>query len=261
LAGLFFGLSFYVKGSAVFFPVIILLWYVLMTSRREDKVAPPFRHLLIAGGLALCVALTHGAFAWATYGKLKVSANAGALNLVEGKCREKGNIDSEGSRWLSPLFYHLGEREIKTWNEPFSNQAFFWKEGLKCIKANPAVMVTSMRYIYYLFGGNPLWPVQAWREKPAEMLYERIFLFVITPLAFIGLVVALRHPGRPEIMAALLIMSLMLLVYVFKSELRYRVPFDATTMILATVGARAIADRLSRRRGSDAPSLEKVDTS
>lgn len=261
LAGLFFGLGFYVKGSAVFFPVMVLCWYVLMAYRREESPLPPFRHLLIAAGVALCVALTHGLGALATYGKFKVSADAGALNLVEGKCREKDNRDSEGHRWLSPLFYRLGERDIKTWDEPFSNQAFFWKEGLKCIKANPTVMITSTRYIYYLFGGNSLWPVQAWRDKPAETFYERMFLFVITPLTFVGMIMALRQLNRPEIMAALLILSLMLLVYVFKSELRYRVPFDAATMILATVGARAITQQLlRRRRRNDAPSQVRAGT-
>jgi hypothetical protein len=240
LAGLFFGLSFYVKGSAALLPLIVLVWLgVGLTLRRPAPIAST-RHLVAASAMALTIALAHGAFALANYGTFKLGADSGALNFVEGKCRHKENRDSRGHVWLSPLFVYLRETDVRRWDEPFSNQPFFWKEGLKCIKANPAVMLTSTRYVYYLFGGNPLWPVQAWRAKTTEVVYERAFLFLVAPLTLIGLMVAIRSWDKPEAAAALLVLSLFLMVYVFKSELRYRVPFDAATMILATLGTRQV---------------------
>jgi hypothetical protein len=240
LTGLFFGIGFYVKGSAALLPVVVLVWLGLGFALRKPVPFASIRHLAAAGAMALTVALAHGAFALATYGTFKLGADSGALNFVEGKCRHKENRDSRGHVWLSPLFVYLGETDVRRWDEPFSNQPFFWKEGLKCIKANPAVMLTSTRYVYYLFGGNPLWPVQAWRAKTTEVLYEKAFLFLVAPLTLIGLMVAIGSWDKPQAAAALLVLSLFLMVYVFKSELRYRVPFDAATMILATLGTRQV---------------------
>ena len=42
------------------------------------------------------------------------------------------------------------------------------------------------------------------------------------------------------VVPALLLLSLFLVAWIFKSELRFRVPFDAVIMIYAVLGARTV---------------------
>jgi hypothetical protein len=237
LTGLVFGVGFAVKGQAVFFPVFLALWCALRVRRDPcllRPVATRFGVFMLAAGV---VAVVHGSLAYAHYGRFKLGADSGGINFVEGKCPSKDNFDSAGNRYHSPLFYELGEMTQKKWDAPFTDQAYYWREGLKCVRDDPTVLITSFRYIYYLFAGNSLWPVEARRQHLPEQLYEAWFAWVVLPLAMAGLVVALRRPERPIALAAYLYLSLFAVVWLFKSELRFRVPFDAITMILAATGA------------------------
>jgi len=184
---------------------------------------------------ALAVALTHGTYSLMKYGQFKLGSDNGGLAFIEGKCREKHNFDSAGGSWLSPLHYYIGERDEKHWDVPFSNQGYYWRQGWECIKENPVVVLTSLRYIYYLFAGNPVWPA-----KVQETYYEAWFTIVIVPLFIVGLLAATRRWDEPIMVPALFLLSLFLLSWIFKSELRYRVPFDAIVMVYATLGARAV---------------------
>jgi 4-amino-4-deoxy-L-arabinose transferase-like glycosyltransferase len=241
LVGFLFGLGFFVKGSAVFFPPLLLLWSVICVRHRQQPLRPVIIQLLVMGGCALMIALAHGTYSQLKYGQFKLGADAGGLNFVEGKCPAKHNFDNTGYSWLSPLHYYLGETEEKHWDVPFSDQAYYWQQGWECVKQDPYVLVTSVRYIYYLFAGNPLWP---YAEQ--GKYYELWFKVVIMPLFIIGLIVGCRHWNQPIMMPALLLLSLILVAWIFKSELRFRVPFDAAIMIYAALGARTVWLGLSR---------------
>lgn len=234
LVGLLFGVGFYVKGSAVFFPPLLLCWSIWRVARNKLALRLAVKQLLIMGASALAVAMLHGTFSKLYYGQFKLEAGAtGGLNFVEGKCRAKYHFDSVGGYWLSPLHAYLGEVEEKHWDVPFSDQQYYWREGWKCIQENPVVVLTSLRYIYYLFAGNPLWPAEQ-----GVTWYEVWFALIIVPLFLVGLLKAARQWDAPVMVPALLLLSLLLLAWVFKSELRYRVPFDAIIMIYAVLGVR-----------------------
>jgi len=256
LVGLLFGVGFFVKGSAVFFPPILLLWSIICALRHSRQWYPAIPHLLIMGGVALAIALVHGTCSYFTYGQFKLGADAGGLNFVEGKCPAKHNFDNTGYSWLSPLHYYIGETEEKHWDVPFSDQAYYWRQGWECVKNDPFVLVSSTRYIYYLFAGNPLWPY-----ADQGKYYELWFKVVIVPLFIIGMLVACRHWQQPIIMPALLLLSLFLVAWIFKSELRFRVPFDAAVMIYAVLGARTVWTGLQRFRnsGKEAQPLDSAD--
>jgi 4-amino-4-deoxy-L-arabinose transferase-like glycosyltransferase len=242
ITGLSFGLAFFVKGTAAFFPIFLGLWCLVRVVRGRAPLKSTMAHLAVMGLFAFTVAVAHGSFALAKYGQFRISAaDAGALNFIEGKCPWKDNTDGD-YRWFSTLFFQLGEREKKVWDVPFSNQPYYWRQGWQCIKDDPVVLVTSLRYVYYLYAGNRLWPLigRGLQQRQRWDAYEAWIASVIFPLTMIGLFVALRRWERPETAAALLYLSLWAIVWVFKSELRFRVPFDAITMILATLGAMAV---------------------
>ena len=259
VVGLAFAAGFYVKGSAALFPLLLGGWAVARTAPHPSALPRIAGHLVIMGAVALSVALAHGTFAYTKYGQFKLGADAGGLNFVEGKCPSKHNFDNVGYSWLSPLFYYLGETETKHWPVPFSNQSYYWREGWKCVRDDPMVLATSGRYVYYLFAGNPLWPVETVRHV-AERLYEALFATVIVPLFAIGMLASFRRWRTPLVVPALLYLALILAVWIFKSELRFRVPFDAITMIYASLGAASVWNLLHARYRSY-PLRQRRDTS
>lgn len=234
--GFAFAAGFYVKGSAVLFPLFLAVWTLARAVPDAAALRRGFAHLAVMAGVALSIMLVHGSWAYAKYEQFKLGADAGGLNFVEGKCPYKRNIDRDGAAYLSPLFAVTGETATRIWPVPFTDQAFFWREGWKCVQDNPVVLVTSVRYVYYLFAGNKLWPVESPVPHVAEQLYEALFPLVIVPLFVIGMLAALRSWRTPLAVPALLYLSLLVIVWVFKSELRFRVPFDAIVMIYASYG-------------------------
>jgi dolichyl-phosphate-mannose-protein mannosyltransferase len=262
IVGLSFGLAFFVKGTAAFFPIFLGLWCLAQVVRGRAPLKSTMAHLAVMGLFASTVAVAHGSFALAKIGQFKVTANVGAINFVEGKCPWKDNTDGK-LRWLSPLFFQLGEVERKIWDVPFSNQPYYWRQGWQCIKDDPLVLVTSLRYVYYLYAGNRMFPVANIHRKLWGP-YEAWIASVVFPLTMIGLFVALRRRERPATVAALLYLSLFAAVWLLKSELRYRVPFDAITMIFASLGAMAVMAGLravGSHSGSDAPAQEGAGVS
>lgn len=239
LTGFAFAVGFYFKGSAALFPLLLAAWVAGRVFGGYIDARRAVLHLAVMGAVAWSVAFAHGSFAYVKYGQFKLGADAGGLNFVEGKCPSKRNFDNIGYQWLSPLFFYLGETEAKHWSVPFSNQKYYWREGWKCVEADPLVLLTSVRYVYYLFAGNPLWPVE---ERPhiAEQMYETYFTFAIVPFFVLGMLVALWRWRTPLAVPALLYLSLFFAVWIFKSELRFRVPFDAITMLYASFGASLV---------------------
>lgn len=154
--GLFLSLAFYFKGNHSFFIPVLAFW---LPYRERHYLIGGLRKVFAMGIGCLVITLVHLVWTNTHYQKPYLGPTAGALNFVEGKCPSKNNQDSQGSRWMSPLFNITGEKEYKKWPRPFTDQAYFWKEGLKCVQENPWVLVSSVRYIHYLFLGNPLWPI------------------------------------------------------------------------------------------------------
>ncbi|WP_291515811.1 glycosyltransferase family 39 protein [Bdellovibrio sp. ArHS] len=233
LTGILLMLSFYFKGNHAFFIPIFSLW--LLYQHRQNFFKGSLKVLVLGLGCML-VAAPHLAWTQMNYGKAFLGPTAGALNFVEGKCPSKDNQDSQGNRWMSPLFHVTGEKTFKQWPRPFTDQNYFWKEGFKCVAAEPMVLGTSLRYIYYLFGGNMLWPIGETPMRSLFLEWEKFFLFALLPFTLVGALVYARRKDDFSEVAALLMLSLFLTVWFFKSENRLRVPFDAVLIIWSAVG-------------------------
>jgi len=236
LWGLAFVAGLWVKGTAAFVGPLFLLG--VLTAQRWSRtamatVAVPVIAVVGAG------LLLHGALTYRTTGTFRLSSAAGGLNFIEGKCPSKRNYDSTGSTWLSPIYAQLGIATAKLWDRPFTDSGYFMKEGLKCIAADPIVLVQSFENIPFLFVGNYLWPATHFSVAPLVRLYE----LVSGPFLMAGVVLWLmaRWPWRREtwnelIVFAVPLAGLCLCVYVFKSEIRFRVPFDVWFIPMAVGG-------------------------
>lgn len=232
--GLLLALAFYFKGNHAFFIPILGLW---LLYRERHHFTRAFVKVSVMAIGCLLIVVPHMAWTWKHYGKPQLGPTAGALNFIEGKCPSKDNADSSGARWMSPLFHFTNERTFKQWDQPFTNQGYFWKEGMKCVAENPAVLASSFRYIYYLAWGNPLWPIISNPTKELYYPWENFFYYALLPLSLLGLLV-LRKSEEPFNKATVLLMlSLFLTVWFFKSENRFRVPFDALLISWGSLGA------------------------
>lgn len=234
MIGLLMAIAFYFKGNHAFFIPIFALWLLYQDRQHFQK---GFRKVAVMGlGCALVVA-PHILWTWEHYGKPQLGPTAGALNFVEGKCPSKDNEDSTGARWMSPMFGFTNERIYKKWDRPFTDQGYFWKAGFNCVKEDPLVLISSLRYIYYLAFGNPLWPHISTNVQDLYYPWENLFYYGILPLTLLGLLVLRKDEEAFTQTSALLIMSLFLTVWFFKSENRFRVPFDALLIAWSSVGA------------------------
>jgi len=238
LWGLAFIVAFWIKGTHVFMGPLFLVGFLgwrRWSGRAISRVAVPVS-TVVALGLLL-----HGVLTYRTIGTFQMSASAGGLNLVEGKCPLKINVDSEGATWFSPLYVQLGYSDsgTMTWERPFTDSGYFMRQGLRCIQDDPLVLVQSLENIAYLFVGNVLWPANTVSAAP----YIRLHGVFWGCFLIVGLVVWCRScwPVRADDWAVLLawavpIVSLFLCVYIFKSEIRYRVPFDIFYIPVALQG-------------------------
>lgn len=222
--GFILALAFYFKGNHAFF--IPLVGFIILSLNKDSLLNAFKKNVAFAIGCLIVVA-PHVYWTAKNYGKPSLGPTAGALNFVEGKCPSKDNEDSEGSRWMSPLFAFTGEREYKKWPRPFTDQAYYWQRGIECIKADPAVLATSFRYIHYLFFGNSLWPIIENKSHAWMIWWEPFFYLLLLPFAFLALLYRSEKKDPYQRFEVLLVLSLFFTVWLFKSENRFRVPFDA----------------------------------
>jgi len=236
LWGLIWVTGFWVKGTHAFLGPLFLL--AILAWRRWSreaivKVALPIS-AVVGAGLIL-----HGVLTYRTIGVFRMSSLAGGLNFIEGKCPSKRNTDPTGSTWLSPIYAQLDMTSAKLWDRPFTDSGYYMREGLKCIQRDPSVLLMSVENVPFLFTGNFLWPATQLSIRPYVRLYELVFgPWLVTGLAMWA---AMRRPWRREqhadaIAWALPVIALSLCVYVFKSEVRFRVPFDVWLIPLAISG-------------------------
>lgn len=233
IIGILLSLAFYFKGNHAFFIPTLALWLLIRERPQFSKGA---RKVFAMGLGCLTVSIPHLVWTNAHYQKPYLGPTAGALNFVEGKCPTKDNQDSEGNRWMSPLFGITGEREFKRWPRPFTDQSYFWNEGFKCVQNNPEVLITSARYIYYLFWGNHLWPLVHTALNSWYMPWSYFFYYGLLPLSLFGAIVVYRKRDSFDQATMLMMLTLFFTVWFFKSENRFRVPFDAILISWGSVG-------------------------
>ncbi|WP_413557433.1 ArnT family glycosyltransferase [Bdellovibrio sp. HCB209] len=233
IVGILMMSSFYFKGNHAFFIPAFSLW-LLYRERSRFKMACE-KVFMMAMGCVL-VMMPHLAFTKIAYGQAQWGPTAGALNFVEGKCPWKNNADSAGASWMSPLFVSLNETATKKWDRPFTDQAYFWKAGAQCVQENPWVMIESLRFINYLFYGNSTWPIAGSKIDFLYKIWAPIFEWGLLPLAALGALAYARRRNNYAEVSALLMLTIFFTVYIFKSESRFRAPFDGVILMWSSLG-------------------------
>lgn len=227
-----FLLAFWLKGTHVFLmPLFILGLFAI----KRWKAVP---NIITISAIFIAGVFLHGVLAYNTIGKFQLSSSTGGLNFIEGKCPIKNNRDSVGYSFLSPVYFQMGLFQEKKWGQPFSNSSYFMKQGFKCIQERPLVLLQSLEAIPFLFMGNTSWPMNQMSFSELARLYEQaVAILFITGLALFA-VSSFKDPDRLRefVVWGLPILSVFLCVYVFKSEVRYRIPFDVWFIPISMAG-------------------------
>ncbi len=229
--GVAFILAFWLKGTHALWGPLFLAGILVL--KKKAAITP----ILMISAVVGCGLLAHAYLTYSLFEKVQIGPSTGGLNFVEGKCPSKVNTDSEGYHWQSPLYYQLGKNRLKKWDRPFTHSGYFYKEGLKCIQNNPLVLIQSLESIPFLFYGNTIWPFNRKSFSDLSRLYELLFtIFVV-----VGLVTFLLRSTVHQNMQSIVIwlfpvLAIFLCVYIFKSEMRYRVPYDLWFIPIAVKG-------------------------
>lgn len=232
LWGAVFFLALLLKGTHIFVVVFFLLGLLLWKARRSWKAAAAISIVVWSGLIA------HGFITQSSVGVFQMTASAGGLNFVEGKCPIKDNADSVGYSWLSPLYHHLGKHEKKYWDRPFTDSGYFLAEGLACVRDNPLVLLQSLESIPFLFVGNWMWPAGNLAFADWLRIYEMVFAFFsIGGLGAFAVLATRRTVTAADLLTWVVpLLGLITCVYIFKSEIRFRIPFDVWIIPLAAKG-------------------------
>jgi hypothetical protein len=98
--------------------------------------------------------------------------------------------------------------------------------------------------ISLLFVGNDLWPEVAhlgkgWRRTFNDVA-KSLMLAVVCPLTVLGIVWCARRPRTVLVVAALHVITSLVVAGFFLGEYRYRVPYDPFFLVLAFEGGCAL---------------------
>lgn len=224
--------AFWMKGTIVFYGPLFVVG--LLVLKRRWAIVP----VIIISSLMSFALLGHGLLTYEKIGKFQMTSSAGGLNFVEGKCPAKINKDSQGYSWLSPLYYQLRMEKTKHWDRPFTDSQYYMGQGWKCIREEPKMLLLSLESIPLLFFGNTTWPFNQKPYSSEVRFYELLLaIFFIVGLANVIKVIGERQfSARNFIIWCLPALGLFVCVYIFKSEVRFRFPYDLWFIPLSAFG-------------------------
>jgi hypothetical protein len=243
--GLFMGMSFWLKGTFILYLPILMFWILIKNYSHIKKsitsILELFRifksFIFLSSGVAALM-LGHGILSYNSVDQFLVSPTNGGLNFLEGKCPWKDNHAPDGN-WLSPLYTQLGDYQTRHWDVPFSNSSYYFQQGLLCIANDPMVLVKSFQAIPYLFYNNDFWPTLNTKPeyKSLSRNYALFFVFWLLPAFVFAMLYLCKHQRTDQFLAWVFpVLTLFLTGLIFKSELRYRIPFDVVFIPLGIYG-------------------------
>lgn len=247
--GSLFALMGWFKGQATLFIPLFLGWAILWLFSKGYNTHKTLVGRALLGfivGIVSVVAIHLTLTGLACNNPRFPNSPSGAVNFVEGKCPWGIVVDSEGWGWHSPLFAQRGKTAKKVFDRPFSDSSYFTKQALKCIWENPSILIYSFRYIEFLFFGNTLWPSNQRQFSRIHQHFEFAMGLFLVPGLLMALLLLFRKPLDPHLLPAFIPIALYLVVWLLKSEMRYRIPFDVVQIPMALMGWAWMFRRIRR---------------
>ena len=175
----------------------------------------------------------------------------GGLVFMDGQCLLRGATDSNGWSFGAPVFTQRNLQVEESFDQPFTNSGYFYRQGINCLIANPIRIIEKPTELYYLFFGNVAWPSS---DQPGYDVAMRISHALFNITVFPGLFIAtyLFIKERKKIfktrlaVLAIVVLSLVATTIVYYADIRYRLPFDGFLILLSLWAYQSLALKNSK---------------
>ena len=254
LAGLFLGLSAITRPTILVFALLLapLFWILRNTPLRQIAARLALLYLVLAAVVAP-VTLRN----WAVAGEAVLISTQGGVNLYIGNNPRSDGVTAivPGTRadWWGGYHdaIHLAEREAGRSLRASEVDSHYRHKALSFWLDSPGrALALTGRKIFYLtnayepgnnFGGNYL------REKLGLLRFDPISLYLVLPLAYLGLALSTRRARELAILHVFLASYAATVVAFFVSD-KLRMPLVPVLCIFAAAALVWLWDRLHERR-------------
>lgn len=258
-AGLAAGLAAAFKAT-ILLPVALTGAAVLIGLHRQRRRGAAPLALGVVLGLALvlvplaqrCTRLAEGTFCL-------VSTNT-AMNALMGHAGDKLEFvwrDAERRStfsFTSPSASLRGHRDRVELTFGAYDVPANLRELDRRLTAEPGLFWrTGVRNIADLVVGRHFWPAAIWQGRDWSRAFQNLYRWALLPLALGWLLwraprlLRFRADSLPEWLLLAPLLGLAATAFISLGEVRFRIPFDGFTLILAAQAVLALADRQQRR--------------
>lgn len=232
--------------SVILVPALLAGVYLLVLAYKHRLKQVPILlcSALIGLGLIIiplsqrCTTLNEGRFCL-------ISTNSG-LNFLQGHYGHTSHFKFDDKK--RGYYYEFGnptklykryEEEARIPFGPYDSHALM-RYAKNWIWQHPLdALLISVEHVFDLFFGSVTWPTSHTVHQRWALLFQQLYLvFILLPALFIvqrrsALILRFSTSAFSEALMFLPLLGVMLTVFLTIGEIRYRIPFDAFTMILA----------------------------
>ena len=237
------GLGTLVRANLLLPGVFLILWFAARAITARGVI-------VLSCGFILTFLLSSQIYRY--YGGISSPmALNGGLVFMDGQCLLRGATDSNGWSFGAPVFTQRNLQVEESFDQPFTNSGYFYRQGINCLIANPIRIIEKPTELYYLFFGNVAWPSS---DQPGYDVAMRISHALFNITVFPGLFIAtyLFIKERKKIfktrlaVLAIVVLSLVAATIVYYADIRYRLPFDGFLILLSLWAYQSLALKNSK---------------
>ena len=238
------GLGTLVRANLLLPGVFLILWLGFQARLTLRSLCVVICGALLSYLLSFQVYKTYG-------GISRPLALNGGLNFTQGQCQYRGASDSNGWSFGPPVFTQRDFQIEKSFDQPFTNSGYFYRQGINCLIAKPQRILGKLTELYYLFFDNVAWPSSDQPGFGAAMkVSHALFNITILPGLFIAIYLFIKE--RKKIfktrlaVLAIVVLSLVATTIVYYADIRYRLPFDGFLILLSLWAYQSLALKNSK---------------
>ncbi len=232
------GLSSLVRANLLLSGIFIVFWLTIRAITARGVI-------VFSCGFILAFLLSSQIYRY--YGGISSPmALNGGLVFMDGQCLLRGATDSNGWSFGAPVFTQRNLQVEESFDQPFTNSGYFYRQGINCLIANPIRIIEKPTELYYLFFGNVAWPSS---DQPgfdtAMKVSHSLFNVTILPGLFIATYLFFKERKRlfktRLAIIFITVISLVATTIVYYADIRYRLPFDGFLILLSLWAYQSLA--------------------
>ncbi len=232
LLGILLGLSSIIRLNLIFFIPLFLLWYVKNSVGKKNIIILSLVLFLIISSQILYNYYMSG-------GRIMLSS-LGGLHFTVSWCditKLEYSKDGQFMYVIPPANIDYPEKKVVT-DVEFSNQLYYYRMGLDCIRNKPSNIFYNLKQVYRLFESHifPRFSNVKWYAELFK-IFRMLDYLVLIPFSLLSIYCIKQKDRKFLVFFGLLFASLFLLIYLLAvGEERYLIPYKTIFIILGSIG-------------------------